>query len=98
VDKANRTSLRSFRGLGLAEGLRILARVKEETGLPVLVDAHEPAQVPQIARVADVLQVPAFCAARPTARRLRPERQAVNVKKGQFMAPRDMRHVLSSSA
>jgi len=96
VDKANRTSLRSFRGLGLAEGLRILARVKEETGLPVLVDAHEPAQVPQIARVADVLQVPAFLCRQTDllvacARSGRP----VNVKKGQFMAPRDMRHVLS---
>lgn len=95
VDKANRTSLASFRGLGIAEGLRVLSRVKQETGLPVLVDVHEPAQVAPVAAVADVLQVPAFLCRQTDllvacARSGRP----VNVKKGQFVAPRDMRHAL----
>ncbi|MGC4121859.1 MAG: 3-deoxy-8-phosphooctulonate synthase [Myxococcales bacterium] len=95
VDKANRTSLKSFRGIGIAEGLRVLSRVKAETGLPLLVDVHEPAQVPQVAAVADVVQVPAFLCRQTDllvacARSGRP----VNVKKGQFVAPRDMRHAL----
>jgi 2-dehydro-3-deoxyphosphooctonate aldolase (KDO 8-P synthase) len=90
-DKANRTSRHSFRGLGLDEGLRILARVKQETGLPILTDVHEPGQAKLVAEVADCLQIPAFlsrqtdliaaCAA--TGR-------AINIKKGQFMAPRDV--------
>jgi len=96
VDKANRTSLGSFRGPGIPEGLRVLSRVKRETGLPVLIDVHEPAQVAPVAEVADVLQVPAFLCRQTDllvacARSGRP----VNVKKGQFLAPRDMRHVLA---
>lgn len=94
-DKANRTSLASFRGPGLVEGLRILADVKGRTGLPVLTDIHEPSQAAPAAEVADILQIPAFLsrqtdllvAAAATGR-------VVNVKKGQFLAPRDMRHVV----
>jgi 2-dehydro-3-deoxyphosphooctonate aldolase (KDO 8-P synthase) len=92
-DKANRTSLSSFRGPGLAEGLRILRRVREEVGVPVLTDIHEPAHAAPVAEVADVLQIPAFLcrqtdllvAAAQTGR-------VVNIKKGQFLAPHDMRH------
>jgi 2-dehydro-3-deoxyphosphooctonate aldolase (KDO 8-P synthase) len=94
-DKANRTSIGSFRGPGLAEGLHILSKVKSETGLPVLTDVHETAQVPRVAAVADVIQIPAFlarqtdllCAAGRCGR-------AVNIKKAQFMAPEDMRHAV----
>ncbi|HEY3447798.1 MAG TPA: 3-deoxy-8-phosphooctulonate synthase [Myxococcales bacterium] len=96
VDKANRTSLKAFRGLGVPEGLRILARVKRETGLPLLVDVHEPAQVPPIAAVADVLQVPAFlCRQTDLLIACAKSGRPVNVKKGQFVAPRDMRHALA---
>ncbi|MGE3276134.1 MAG: 3-deoxy-8-phosphooctulonate synthase [Vicinamibacterales bacterium] len=95
-DKANRTSIHSFRGPGLAEGVRILGEVKARTGLPVLTDIHEPAQAGPVAEVADILQIPAFLsrqtdllvAAAATGR-------TVNVKKGQFLAPRDMRHVVA---
>ena len=94
-DKANRTSLHSFRGPGLEEGLRILAEVKARVGVPILTDIHEPRQAGPVAEVADVLQIPAFLcrqtdllvAAAETGR-------AVNVKKGQFLAPQDMRHVI----
>ena len=94
-DKANRTSLTAFRGPGLDAGLRTLAAVKSKTGLPVLTDIHEPSHAARAAEVADVLQIPAFLsrqtdllvAAAHTGR-------IVNVKKGQFLAPGDMRHVL----
>ena len=94
-DKANRTSIRSFRGPGLASGLRILDRIKAECAVPILTDVHEPQQAAAAARVADVLQIPAYLsrqtdllvAAAATGR-------AVNVKKGQFLAPGDMRHVI----
>jgi 2-dehydro-3-deoxyphosphooctonate aldolase (KDO 8-P synthase) len=96
VDKANRTSLSSFRGLGIAEGLRILARVKAETGLPVLVDVHEVGQVARVAEVADVVQVPAFlCRQTDLLVACGKSGRAVNLKKGQFVAPRDMRHALA---
>ena len=95
-DKANRTSLASFRGPGLKEGLRVLGLVRERTALPILTDIHEPAQAAPAAEVADVLQIPAFLsrqtdlivAAAKTGR-------AINVKKGQFLAPKDMRHVIA---
>ena len=98
-DKANRTSGKSFRGPGLSEGLRVLARVKQETGLPVLTDVHESGQCAKVAEVADVLQIPAFLsrqtdlllAAGATGR-------AVNVKKGQFLAPDDMGNVVAKLA
>jgi 2-dehydro-3-deoxyphosphooctonate aldolase (KDO 8-P synthase) len=95
-DKANRTSGSSFRGPGLAEGLRVLARVREAAGVPILTDVHDIAQVGPAAEVADVLQIPAFLsrqtdlieAAARTGR-------VVNIKKGQFLAPADMRHAIA---
>jgi 2-dehydro-3-deoxyphosphooctonate aldolase (KDO 8-P synthase) len=94
-DKANRTSLKSFRGPGLEAGLATLAKVKERTSLPVLTDIHEPAHAAPAGSIVDVLQIPAFLcrqtdllvAAAHTGR-------PVNVKKGQFLAPHDMRHVV----
>ncbi len=94
-DKANRTSLESYRGPGLERGLEILATVRRATGLPVTTDLHESGQAAAVGEVCDLLQIPAFLArqtdllvaAAATGR-------AVNVKKGQFMAPWDMRHVL----
>jgi 2-dehydro-3-deoxyphosphooctonate aldolase (KDO 8-P synthase) len=92
-DKANRTSLASFRGPGLEEGLAVLARVKREVGVPILTDIHEPWQAPQVAEVADVLQIPAFLS-RQTDLLVAAARtgQVVNIKKGQFLAPMDLRH------
>jgi 2-dehydro-3-deoxyphosphooctonate aldolase (KDO 8-P synthase) len=92
-DKANRTSVKSFRGPGLVEGTKILGRLAKDTGLPVLTDVHEPAQCDVAAEAVDVLQIPAFLcrqtdllvAAGKTGR-------AVNIKKGQFVAPWDMAH------
>jgi 2-dehydro-3-deoxyphosphooctonate aldolase (KDO 8-P synthase) len=92
-DKANRTSVKSFRGPGLKEGVAILGRLAKDTGLPILTDVHEPAHCEVAAEAADVLQIPAFLcrqtdllvAAGKTGR-------AVNIKKGQFVAPWDMNH------
>jgi 2-dehydro-3-deoxyphosphooctonate aldolase (KDO 8-P synthase) len=92
-DKANRTSGRSFRGPGLVEGVRILGRVRAAAGVPILTDIHEVSQAAPVAEVADVLQIPAFLsrqsdlltAAARTGR-------VVNIKKGQFLSPADMRH------
>jgi 2-dehydro-3-deoxyphosphooctonate aldolase (KDO 8-P synthase) len=98
-DKANRSSLRSYRGLGLDEGLRILQRVKRETGLPILTDVHEPPQAKTAAEVADCLQVPAFlCRQTDLLKACAATGRPVNVKKGQFMAPQDMRHVVDKLA
>ena len=94
-DKANRTSIRSFRGPGLKEGLRILKKVKDEIHIPILTDVHEAADVPEVAKVADVLQIPAFLSRQTdlvVAAAL--SGRAVNLKKGQFMAPWDMKHVV----
>jgi 2-dehydro-3-deoxyphosphooctonate aldolase (KDO 8-P synthase) len=98
-DKANRTSVTSFRGPGLDEGLRILGRVKAELGLPVLTDIHEPSQAAPAARVADILQIPAFLC-RQTDLLVAAARtgRAVNIKKGQFLAPADMRHAVAKVA
>jgi 2-dehydro-3-deoxyphosphooctonate aldolase (KDO 8-P synthase) len=92
-DKANRTSIASYRGPGLAEGLRVLERVKAELGCPILTDIHEASQAAPAAAVADVLQIPAFLS-RQTDLLVAAARtgKAVNVKKGQFLAPLDMRH------
>ncbi len=95
-DKANRTSLHSYRGPGLAEGLRVLRHVREDAGVPILTDIHEPAQAAEAAQVADVLQIPAFlsrqtdllAAAARTGR-------VVNIKKGQFLAPGDVRFAIA---
>jgi 2-dehydro-3-deoxyphosphooctonate aldolase (KDO 8-P synthase) len=94
-DKANRTSLSSFRGPGLDAGLRTLATIKERTGLPVLTDIHEPAHAARAAEIVDVLQIPAFLC-RQTDLLVAAARtgRVVNVKKGQFLAPNDMRHVV----
>jgi len=94
-DKANRTSVESYRGPGLAEGLAILGRVREASGLPVTTDIHLPEQAAPAAAVCDLLQVPAFLARQTdllvaAGRTGRP----VHVKKGQFLAPADMRHVV----
>jgi 2-dehydro-3-deoxyphosphooctonate aldolase (KDO 8-P synthase) len=94
-DKANRTSIRSYRGPGLKEGLRILKKVKDEVHIPILTDVHEAADVPEVAKVADVLQIPAFLSRQTdlvVAAAL--SGRAVNLKKGQFMAPWDMKHVV----
>ena len=94
-DKANRTSVKSFRGPGLESGLKTLAAVKKATGLPVTTDIHECCQVDAAAEVVDLLQIPAFLA-RQTDLLLAAGRsgRAVNVKKGQFMAPWDMKNVV----
>jgi 2-dehydro-3-deoxyphosphooctonate aldolase (KDO 8-P synthase) len=94
-DKANRTSLSSFRGPGLETGLRILERVRADVGAPVLTDIHEPAHAAAAAGVVDVLQIPAFLC-RQTDLLVAAARTgcAVNIKKGQFMAPLDMRHAI----
>jgi 2-dehydro-3-deoxyphosphooctonate aldolase (KDO 8-P synthase) len=98
-DKANRSSVASYRGPGLVEGLRILRTVKEATGLPVLSDVHDVAEVEPAAAVLDVLQIPAFLC-RQTDLLLACGRtgKPVNVKKGQFIAPRDMGNVVEKIA
>jgi len=90
-DKANRTSVSSFRGVGIDEGLRVLALVKRRLGLPVLTDIHTPEQAAPVAAVVDVLQIPAFLC-RQTDLLVAAGRTGlpVNIKKGQFMAPEDM--------
>lgn len=97
-DKANRTSVASFRGPGLAEGLEILARVKLATGMPVLTDIHEPAQAEAAAAVADVLQIPALLS-RQTDLVMAAARtgRVVNLKKGQFLAPWEMKAVVAKA-
>ena len=94
-DKANRSSVKSFRGPGLEEGLRVLAKVKAETGLPLLTDVHEEAQCARAAEVVDVLQIPAFLC-RQTDLLLAAGRtgRAVNVKKGQFLAPEEKKNAV----
>ena len=95
-DKANRTSLKSFRGPGLEEGLRVLSTIKKQVGVPILTDIHDVAQASAAAEVADVLQIPAFLsrqtdllvAAAKTGR-------TINIKKGQFLAPDDMKHAIA---
>jgi 2-dehydro-3-deoxyphosphooctonate aldolase (KDO 8-P synthase) len=95
-DKANRTSGAAFRGAGMEAGLEVLARVKQETGLPVTTDIHEPCQAEPVGRVCELLQIPAFLA-RQTDLLVAAAKtgRAVNVKKGQFMAPWDMKSVVA---
>ena len=94
-DKANRTSMRSFRGPGLTEGLRILKKVKDEVHVPVLTDVHEAADVPKVAEVADVLQIPAFlCRQTDLVVAAAMSERVVNIKKGQFVSPWDMKHAV----
>jgi len=94
-DKANRTSIRSFRGPGLAEGLRILRKVKDEVHVPLLTDVHEKDDVAKVAAVADILQIPAFlCRQTDLVVAAAMTDRAVNIKKGQFISPWDMQHVV----
>ncbi|MDO4642300.1 MAG: 3-deoxy-8-phosphooctulonate synthase [Cardiobacteriaceae bacterium] len=93
-DKANRSSGNSYRGLGIAEGLRILAKVKAEIGVPVITDVHEDTPLDEVAAVVDILQTPAFlCRQTNFIRNVCSQGLPVNIKKGQFLAPWDMRHV-----
>jgi 2-dehydro-3-deoxyphosphooctonate aldolase (KDO 8-P synthase) len=97
-DKANRSSFRSYRGPGLDEGLRILALVKDETGLPVTTDVHEPGQAKPVAEVVDCLQIPAFlCRQTDLVAACAATGKPLNFKKGQFMAPMDMRHAVEKA-
>ena len=94
-DKANRTSIRSFRGPGLEEGLRILRKIGETVKVPVLTDVHQAADVPRVAEAVDVLQIPAFlCRQTDLLVAAGNSGCAVNVKKGQFVSPWDMRHAV----
>ncbi|WP_346291216.1 3-deoxy-8-phosphooctulonate synthase [Sphaerothrix gracilis] len=94
-DKANRTSISSFRGQSLEEGLKILQRVKDEVGVPVVTDIHESHQAAPVAEVADILQIPAFlCRQTDLLLAAAATGKAINVKKGQFLAPWDMKNVV----
>lgn len=94
-DKANRSSVESFRGLGLEAGLEILQQVKKELNVPVLTDVHDVAQIDQVAAVVDVLQIPAFlCRQTDLIQAAAQSGRAVNVKKGQFLAPEDARNIV----
>lgn len=97
-DKANRSSVESFRGLGMEAGLEVLQRVKDEVGVPVLTDVHDVSQIEPVAAVADILQIPAFLS-RQTDLVLAAAKsgRAVNVKKGQFLAPADARNIVDKA-
>ena len=98
-DKANRTSGAGFRGLGMEEGLAILAEVRREIGVPVLTDVHEASQVPAVAAVVDVMQTPAFlCRQTDFLVAVAAAGKPVNVKKGQFLSPPEMEHVLAKTS
>ncbi len=95
-DKANRTSLKSFRGPGLTEGLKVLRKARDEFKVPVLTDVHCKGDVEAVAEVADIIQIPAFlCRQTDLLVAVGKSGRAVNIKKGQFMAPADMRHSVS---
>jgi len=97
-DKANRSSVKSFRGLGMEAGLEVLRRVKADVKVPVLTDVHDVSQIEAVAEVADVLQIPAFLS-RQTDLIMAASRsgRAVNVKKGQFLAPQDARNIVEKA-
>ena len=102
-DKANRSSVHSYRGLGMDKGLELLAEVKARFGVPILTDVHEPWQAAPVAQVADVIQLPAFLARQTDlvtalASAAEASGAAVNVKKPQFLAPHEMRHILAKFA
>ncbi len=97
-DKANRTSQSSFRGVGVDKGLAILQSVKDEFGLPILTDVHEDSPLAEVAEVADVLQTPAFlCRQTNYIQRVAAAGRPVNIKKGQFLSPWDMKHVVAKA-
>jgi 2-dehydro-3-deoxyphosphooctonate aldolase (KDO 8-P synthase) len=95
-DKANRTSLESFRGPGLEEGLRILKNISKRVGVPVLTDVHQAADVPAVAKAVDVVQIPAFlCRQTDLLVAAAKHARTINIKKGQFVSPWDMRHAVA---
>tara|TARA_Y100001970_G_C14224155_1_gene854535 strand:- start:1343 stop:2179 length:837 start_codon:yes stop_codon:yes gene_type:complete len=95
-DKANRTSINSFRGPGLDEGLSILSEIKTETGLPILTDIHDISQAGSVGNVVDVIQIPAFlCRQTDLLIAAANTGKTINIKKGQFLAPWDMKHVVN---
>jgi 2-dehydro-3-deoxyphosphooctonate aldolase (KDO 8-P synthase) len=97
-DKANRSSIKSFRGIGMDAGLEILSAIKKEVGVPVVTDIHEISQVEQVAEVADVLQIPAFlCRQTDLITEAAKSGRAVNIKKGQFLAPEDARNIVEKA-
>ncbi|RDH83885.1 MAG: 3-deoxy-8-phosphooctulonate synthase [endosymbiont of Galathealinum brachiosum] len=97
-DKANRSSIDSFRGLGMAEGLRILQKVKDEVGVPVITDVHEDTPMDEVADVVDVIQTPAFlCRQTNFILKAAAAGIPINIKKGQFMAPWDMKNVVDKA-
>ena len=97
-DKANRSSIKSFRGIGMENGLEILRAIKKEVGVPVVTDIHEISQVEQVAEVADVLQIPAFlCRQTDLITEAAKSGRAVNIKKGQFLAPEDARNIVEKA-
>jgi 2-dehydro-3-deoxyphosphooctonate aldolase (KDO 8-P synthase) len=97
-DKANRSSIKSFRGVGIEAGLEILRRIKGELGVPVVTDIHDPAQVGAVAEVADILQIPAFlCRQTDLILTAAGSGRAVNIKKGQFLAPEDARNIVEKA-
>lgn len=97
-DKANRSSSRSFRGLGMDQGLQILADVREQVGVPVLTDVHDIGQIAPVAAVVDVLQTPAFlCRQTDFIQACALSGKPVNIKKGQFLAPQDMQQVVNKA-
>lgn len=97
-DKANRTSAKSFRGLGIEEGLRILQKVKDEIGVPVLTDVHEDTPLDEVASVVDVMQTPAFLVRQTNfIQSVAKQGIPVNIKKGQFQAPWDMKNVVEKA-
>ena len=94
-DKANRSSVHSFRGPGLAQGVQWLAAVKERFGVPIITDVHEPGQVEPVAEVVDILQLPAFlCRQTDLVTALAKSGRLINIKKAQFLAPQDVRHII----
>ena len=97
-DKANRSSGTSYRGPGMERGLEILARVKRELGVPVLTDVHTEAEIPTVAAVVDVLQTPAFlCRQTDFIRAVAQSGKPVNIKKGQFLSPHEMKNVMDKA-
>ena len=97
-DKANRSSGSSFRGPGMERGLEILAKVKRELGLPILTDVHSEGEIAEVAKVVDVLQTPAFlCRQTDFIRAVAQSGKPVNIKKGQFLAPHDMKNVIDKA-
>ena len=97
-DKANRSSIKSFRGIGMEAGLEILRHIKSEVGVPVLTDVHDIAQIEPVAAVADMLQIPAFlCRQTDLITEAAASGRAVNIKKGQFLSPEDARNIVEKA-